>query len=217
MDHSDTKWRVSCDREVFERCRGDKRFGCVVALARATNALNSAHSLLVCAGDKDTPKASRDRLNSYFFASAILYEVIKLLRRMNGVFRDDEAFRQTMAPVLKNPVAIKIEKDHLKQVRHEAVFHFDPESFAETVDKSSVDECVFATALGVTQGDVNYAFADVIAAEILAGMAEHSEKFYEVLQDAMAKTRDLLNEIVPAAEWFISHHLHSWGFTLKEE
>jgi hypothetical protein len=208
-------WQVTCDRRTFEKCQADERFAYIVALARSTNALNAVHSFLMLVGKEPIPKASRDRLNSYFFASAILYEMLKLIRRMNKVFLDDEMFQVHLRTILKDPVATKIEQDHLKHVRHEAVFHFDPESFAETISKATVNECVFIESLGQLQGDINYSFADVVAAEILAGVAQDTEEFYSVLEDTMANTRALVVTFIPAAEKFIRHHLRQWGFTLR--
>jgi hypothetical protein len=72
-------WQVQCDRETFEKCRGDARFVYIVTLARAVNALRFVHSAMIHAGEGNAPEAMRARLNSYLFATAILYEGIKLV------------------------------------------------------------------------------------------------------------------------------------------
>ena len=87
--------------DVLKRCAADKKFAYVVALARAVNALYSAHSLMVNAGTKDTPSAQRDKMNSYFFASGILYEALKLIRAMNKVFAGDKTFETSVRLIIK--------------------------------------------------------------------------------------------------------------------
>ena len=49
---------------------------------------------MVHAGEDDSPENARDRLNSYFFASAIMYEAIKLIRAMVRPFKDDVLFEK---------------------------------------------------------------------------------------------------------------------------
>ena len=90
---------------VFTKCRGDKNFAYVVALARAVNALNSAHSLMQHAADKNTPAATRDQWNSYFFVSAILYESLNLIRAMRAVFGKEKIFQDTIQTLLKDKTA----------------------------------------------------------------------------------------------------------------
>jgi len=57
---------------VLKKCVTDPKFAYVVALARAVNALNAAHSLMVSTESKDTPAAQRDSMNSFFFIAGIL-------------------------------------------------------------------------------------------------------------------------------------------------
>ena len=65
-------------------------------------------------------------MNAYLFASALLYEILKLIRRMNRTFHNDETFQKELRCLLKDPIAKKIEEAHLGPVRRKAVFHFDP-------------------------------------------------------------------------------------------
>lgn len=208
-------WRIVCDRQTFEKCREDERFPYIVALARSTNALNSVHSFMLLVGEIEAPQQNRDRLNSYFFASAILYEIFKLIERMNQAFRDDEIFQNGLRLLIKDPAARNIRDVHLKPVRTNAVFHYLPEAFAETIEKSTCDECLFVTGRGPLKGNINYSFADVIAAEILVGFAEDSPEFYQTLSSAMEDTRTLVIKFVPAAEDLIKRHLERWGFKLE--
>lgn len=185
-------WRIECDREIFEKSQADAKFPFIVALARAVNALNSVHSLMLHAGDGDAPEAERDRMNSYFFASAILYEGIKLVRAMNKTFKDDAAFRNGLHLLLRDPAAQKLEQAHLNPVRNQAVFHFMPDTFSEVINSATVDTCIFAQARGQSRRNLRYSYADVVTSEILVGFAANTEEFYETLGSAMRGTRELV-------------------------
>lgn len=75
-------------REPFGAQKGQsgQEIPYVVALARAVNALNSAHSLMMSTNNRNTPEAMRDRMNGHFFVSGILYETLKLIRSMSSIF-----------------------------------------------------------------------------------------------------------------------------------
>lgn len=205
-------WRIECDRETFEKCQADPKFPHIVALARAVNALNSVHSMMIHAGAGDAPEAERDRMNSYFFASAILYEGIKLIRTMNQTFKDDAPFQNGLRLFLRDPVAQKIEQMHLNPARNQAVFHFMPDTFSKIINSVTVDTCIFAQARGQSRRHVRYSYADVVTAEILVGFAANTEEFYETLGAAMAGTRELVVRFADESEKLIGYHTAQWGF-----
>lgn len=207
------KWKISCDRTTFEACRSDDKFPFIVALA-AMNALNFAHSPFLHAGERNTPDAQRDRLNSYFFASAILYEVLVLIQKMHKAFQNDEIFQNGLRLLAKGTVAEKLKSNNLDPVRNGAVFHFLPERFAETLEKATCDECPFIEAEGNANKSVYYPFADVITAEMLVGFASDDEVFDAALADSMTKTREMLLKFALAAETLIIARLKGWGFRL---
>lgn len=209
-------WHITCDHQTFESCRKDKRFAHIVTLARTVNALNFVNSVMVSTQGRDDPAAQRDRLNSYLFGSAIMYEALKLVRTMNKVFLDDEEFQSGLRSLLKDPTAQQIERDHLNPARHQAVFHFIPETFAEAISKTSGMESTFLSSRGRRRGNVSYVYSDIVAAEILVGHSSNTEEFYSALGDAMAKTRELVIKFVDGAESLIAHHLKAWGFQKEE-
>ena len=215
MDISQTRWQIVADRVTFENARQDPKFPFVVAIARSANAVTSINSMMLRGGEDVTSRATRDRLNSYLMASALMYEVFKLIRAMNQTFQDDEIFQNGLRKLLRDPTAQQIERNHLNPVRHSAVFHFAAETFAEFIAKSTVNECIFARGEGTKKIDVDYSFGDVVSAEILVGFAEDSEEFYAALGNAMQKTHDLVDIFSRSAERLISFHLKRWRFEKK--
>jgi hypothetical protein len=207
---ADTKaHQIFGDATVFAECRNDKKFAYVVALARAVNALNSAHSLMQCAADKNTPAATRDQWNSYFFVSAILYESLNLIRAMGAVFGKEKIFQDTIQTLLKDKTAQKLEQTHLKATRRDAVFHYLPDRFAEAIAATPLTECLFASFLGQKRSDIRYDFADIIAAEIgVGGRIDNSL----VVSEMMEKTLNLAISFINQSEKFIVEKLNGWRF-----
>lgn len=209
MKATEKAQQIYGNEAVFKKCRGDKKFAYVVALARAVNALNSAHSLMMSTTDKNTPAAIRDRMNSYFFVLAILYETLKLIRRMSPVYRNDKSFQDSLQIVLKDKTARALEQMHLKAARRDAVFHYLPDRFAEAIAKTPMTECVFASILGQQKVSIHYTFADLIAAEIGAGARIDNGV---VVNDMMEKTLNLVKQFIEYSENFIADQLNGWGF-----
>jgi len=216
MPTPDSDWQVTCGQERFDGCRKDERFAYIVALARAVNSLKFVHSAMLRVGTENSPEAKRGRLNSYFFASAILYEGLRLVRAMNGIFKQDEMFRQGLHSILRDKAAQTIEQTRLNPVRNKAVFHFFPQFFGEIIGSATCDECVFASGRGKRREELYYPFADTITAGILIGFSSDTEEFYGLLAKAMSDTSDLMLQFIDAAEFFIARHLKEWGFKATE-
>jgi hypothetical protein len=208
LENNEKERQIYGNPAVLKKCVADKKFAYVVALARAVNALNSAHSLMLSTDKRQTPSALRDRMNSYFFVSGILYEALKLIRAMNKVFAGDKSFETSLRLILKDTSGQALEKMHLKSVRHGGVFHFLPDRFAEAIGKTPMNECTFVSAIGQKKGDIHYLFADLIAAEMGAGRLDDNV----VVGKMMEATLNLVKLFIDHSENFISDQLNVWGF-----
>lgn len=208
MENNEKERQIYGNPAVLKKCVADKKFAYLVALARAVNALNSAHSLMLSTDKRQTPSALRDRMNSYFFVSGILYEALKLIRAMNKVFAGDKSFETSLRLILKDTSGQALEKMHLKSVRHGGVFHFLPDRFAEAIGKTPMNECTFVSAIGQKKGDIHYLFADLIAAEMGAGRLDDNV----VVGKMMEATLNLVKLFIDHSENFISDQLNVWGF-----
>lgn len=207
-------WEIFCDTETFEKCVGDEKFAHIVTLARSVNALRFVHVAMVHAGMGDAPEAKRARFNSYLFASAILYEGLRLIRAMGKTFKDDAVYQNGLRLLLRDKVAQAVERMHLDSARNAAVFHFLPDRFASIMKDTTANKCTFVLGRGARNRDVYYSFADVAAGEILMGYAADSEEFYKQLGEAMKNTRELVVRFANEAEMLISHHLKQWGYVM---
>jgi hypothetical protein len=216
MSIEEPDWHIVCDAETFAKCKSDPKFAYVVTLARTVNALNFVNSVMENVQNKHDPAARRDRLNSYLFGSAIMYEVLKLVRAMNKAFLDDPQFQNGLRMLLKDPTAQQIEQAHLNPARHQAVFHFIPETFAQVIASTKEIGAPFVSSNGRRRAKVNYVYADVVAAEILVGHSSNTEEFFSAMEGAMSKTKDLVVAFIDQAELFIAAHVNAWGFQREQ-
>ena len=212
MQRSTKEWEITCDRQTFAKVRKEGKFPYIVALARAVNALNAVHSLLLSSPKNETPERVRNGMNSFFFASSLLYEGLSLIRKMNRVFADDVGFQNGLRMLLKDPVARKIEQSHLNPARNRAVFHFLPDEFKKAISKAADDRNVFIVAMGKKRRALHYAYADVLAAEMLVGMPSDNPEFWHTFKNAAKETVDLLIKFANDAENLIGDYLKATGF-----
>jgi hypothetical protein len=210
LSNSDKVKKIYGDQKTLKRCIADPKFPYVIALARAVNALNSAHSLMMSTTGKDTPAAIRDRTNAYLFISAILYETLKLIRTMCGPFKGDTSFETHLRVVLEDTHSLA--KNHLKDVRSGGVFHFLPDRFATAIAKTPMDNCVFASTIGSKRGEVNYDFADLIVVEMMVGTRLDNQAVVDRMTD---KTLKLVVKFIEASETFIGDQLIRWRFGIS--
>jgi hypothetical protein len=166
-------------------------------------------SALVNDAEDFSPAASRSRINSFLFGSAILYEGLLLAEKMNQQFGRNETYHQGLHALLKDPTARVLRQSHMGPARNFAVFHYDPEEFGRIVRSAGVDECEFMTGLGNLSRESYFPFADTLAAELLMGKAS-SDDFYENLGSVMSETRELAQRFVRSSELLISRCLFEW-------
>ena len=198
---------------ALKKAKADKKFAYVVALARAVNALNSAHSLMLSTNNRNTPDAMPDRMNGHFFVSGILYETLRLIRAMSSAFTGDKSFETSLRRILRDSSGQALEQMHLKSARHGGVFHFLPDRFSDAIAKTPMSECVFASSgPGEKRGGIHYDFADLITAEMMVGKRIDDER---AVNGMFEKTLDLVQKITDRSENFIADQLNAWGFEIR--
>jgi hypothetical protein len=205
-------WRIECDAAVFERIKGDASFQQILALSRAVNSLQFVISAFVADGQDISPNAQCARINSFLFGSAILYEGLLLVEKMNQQFGHNEVFKKGLHTLLKDPTARTLRKYHMGPARNSAVFHFLPDQFGKIVKDTSVQECEFMVGRGNSGRECYFPFADVLATELLMGKAGSDEPFYDHLASVMSETRELAVRFIEFSHKLILKSLSGWKF-----
>lgn len=209
-----TVWKISCSPEVFDECRRRDGFPEVVCLARCINALTFLYSS-VTELKGDEPHNIRDRMNFYLFNAGVLYEGISLVRRMNKPFARDRCFQENLRPILADKATREIERLHLKNVRHNAVFHFFADTFAGIVRNLPSETCAFLKASGTENQNVHFEFADRIAVRILVGDSRGKD-FRAELDTVLKRIRNFNSLFVDHSTLFLVDKLCEWKFEREE-
>jgi hypothetical protein len=205
-------WHIQCDAAVFERIKGEPNFQQILALSRAVNSLQFVIDAFVPDAQEVSSKAWRGRINSFLFGSAILYEGLLLVEKMNQQFGDNEIFRKGLYTLLKDPAARALRKSHMGPVRNFAVFHYDSEEFGKIVRSAGVHECAFMVGRGASGRESYFPLADEIATELLMGRAGSDEDFYEHLAAVIGSTKQLTIRFIEFSHTLILKCLKDWRF-----
>lgn len=205
--------RLVCSAEQFATCKEDKKFAYIVALARATNALTAAHSLMLYTHGGTNSEENRDKTSGFLFSSSLLYEAVKLIYRMKEIFSDNEVFKNGLQRLCDDPVVQNLWKNNLNSLRNRSVFHFLPDMIEVEIKKTADHECVFMEALGPETRDIHYGFADLLAASMLVGVnTTNGSAFRKALAEVWENIGNLTLAFMDGAEDLIFGSLIDWGF-----
>ena len=153
-------WDISCTKDIFEIMKTDERFLNLLTLARLLNALRFCQQPVIEARTSNKPSASRQRINSFLFASSVLYEGFILVENLGQYFRDAESFRNGFAVLLKDKNVKHLRATVLKRMRNKFVFHFDRNMTLEALKEFELPNYRFATGFGKASGELYYGLAD---------------------------------------------------------
>ena len=88
-------WNISCSTILFEKLRTDERFIAILNLARISNALLFCQISALDSRKDNNPSSGRQVINSFLYASAVLYEGLNRADSLGQYFKDLESFKIT--------------------------------------------------------------------------------------------------------------------------
>ncbi len=215
-DESPSAWRITCDPEAFASLAGDKRFWQLVALARLVNTIRFSQAALPSQED-DTPRASRQRFNSFFVTAALLKEGIPLAQRLGSSFRHLPAYQQRILPILQDRAVEQLLAEHLKPLRDEAVAHFLERELGPRLSDHEFDDVCFIRGFGTTSGQVHYQLADMLAMRAFTGATGTREEFLIRATELMQRTTELAIKYLGAADRLIGEALLEMGWRKESD
>ncbi len=207
------RWTIRLDKSAFDKLKTEESFWCVVALSRVVNALRFVHAPLEYYED-DSPGALRVRYNSFFFNCALFYEAslfVQKLHKHHGLLPEFQA----MASVMNTRGARQLLESNLSGLRNKLVFHFDIGEIGEQLKKLELEEPIFVSGLGPTNGQTYYELADLCALSTFAGPAfaiKDEALHVQAVKDLLRITTDFTLEFLAKAELFIFAVLKSGGW-----
>ncbi len=213
----DRLWDVSCTKDVFDTLKKDERFLNLLTLARFFNALRFCQQPVINAMTSDRPSASRQNINSFLFASSVLYEGFLLVEKLGQYFRDFDSFKNGFAVLLRDKKIKSLRKTVLRRMRNKFVFHFDRDVALEALEDFELPNYRFATGFGNASGEIYYGLADEAVMNYLLQPQpkDTDEALNKRLRAMMKDITELMGQFSEAAERLIAEALVTMGWTAK--
>lgn len=212
--HQSDSWRIVCPASVFPVIKDDDKFWQLVTLARLANALRFTKVAPESVQDSDTPLAMRHRLNSFFYAAALLFEGMPLVQRLARHYRTNRSFQEGFAPILSDRSVKDLLSKNLGPLRNFAAFHFSERDLGSSISDREFSEFVFASGTGKAADQVYYELADVLAIRLLVGKCDSIDEFFERYKDLLCRTANLTARFLASADKLIAEVLPTMGFRM---
>ena len=216
-DINDRIWDISCKKETFDTLKKDTKFFNILALARFINALRFCQQPAIDANISNRPSASRQSINSFLFASAVLYEGFILVEKLGKYFKDYDSFKNGFAVLLRDSEIKKLRQSFLYRMRNKFVFHFDYKIMSESLEDFEISNYRFVTGFGKSSGELYYGLADEVVMNYLLQPqdSDTDDELNTKLRSMMKDITALMGQFTEAAERLITEVLISMGWTAK--
>lgn len=209
-------WNISCSSISFDKLRTDERFIAILNLARISNALLFCQIPALEVGKKNTPSAGRQLINSFLYASAILYEGLNRADSLGKYFKDLDSFKNGFAIILKDEKIKRHRNAVLDTLRNQFVFHFDKDIIPETLKDFVLPEYIFAISNGLKRKDIYYNLADEIVLDYLLRDIKDDQEKAKRFKEIIKQTTELMVSFSKATDDLIQEVLIEMGWVLKK-
>lgn len=176
-------WELRCSEERFEDLKNDERFWTILTLARALNALRFCQMAYFAMPDEDTPAAMRQRINSFVFTGAVLYEALEFAQTLGEYFHDLPEFRETWGTLFRDRELREFRETSLHRLRNTFVFHFDREIAPQALQGFRKAPYIFDSGQGATIGNAYYSLADLASLYFLVKEEDDDHLSAEELEE----------------------------------
>lgn len=179
-------FKITIPTEEFENLRNDHQFKKILRLARFVNQLAFCLSAVTRCDAKDI-SYNRQYGNSLLFMSAILFEGLRAYDRLNSDFGNTKLYRAGSTAIFNDP-SFEAVLSQLDKTRDKLTFHVDLNAYKDTLKWVKFDEYVFLKGSDGRADNINFALADDLALNYLAGNEHGSDEAqFEYLQGYIDK------------------------------
>jgi hypothetical protein len=216
---SDFSYDISCSKETFDRLKTDECFLALLTLARVINALRFCQKAAIDAKAVAGPAGARSRINSFLFASSVLYEGFLTVEKLAVHFKSFDSYRNGLAVLLKDKDTQSIRQSVLQRMRNKFVFHFDRDVAKESFDHFDLPVYKFASGTGKASGEMYFGLADEAVMNYLLQPANNESdksirnRYEKILQD----TTRLMGRFTESAERLMAEAMDNMGFTVVQQ
>jgi hypothetical protein len=208
-------WELVIPTHLRDSLRSDPRFHAVMKLSRIANTIRFTQVALTQHRMADTPTAKRQRFSSFFYASAIVFEGLKLTQTLGKDFGNLPEYKNGFGRIHADPKVRRLRETILDRARNEMVFHLDEEVPKEGLATLNVDKWVVASGSGPQIQDSYFDLADVLLIHYLIGSPDSNQDFLAAYKQALVDITALLLDFVSSAESLIARVLKDLGATLE--
>lgn len=212
-------WNITCSKENFEKVKFDETFLGLLSLARFVNALRFCQTAGIDGMNGKQFSKTRSTINSFLFASSVLYEGFLLIEKLSRTYKDTEAFQNGFGKLLRDKKIQLLRSTILKRARNKFVFHFDKDIASESLANFNPKEINFASSTGKATGEMYFGLADEISINYLLEPQESesddslASRYTEIVKDITS----LIGEFAISADLLMSDVLKTKGFTVYKE
>lgn len=198
--------------ETFNRAKTDERFWALLTLGRAVNALRFCQKAALDAKGIGGPSEARTWINSFLFASSVLYEGFRTLVNLRVCLESLDSYKNGFEELMKDKIVRSLRKSVLKKMRNNFVFHFSPEVAKESLKDFELDSYKLASGTGKASGEMYFGLADEVVMNYLLPVREEPEtsqkdRYRKVVQE----TTDLMGRFTNIIEKIIGEIIDNMG------
>lgn len=210
-------WDITCTEDTFNNLRSDHRFLGLLALARFVNALRFCQKAAIDAKDTGGPAGARSIINSFLYASSVLYEGFILVEKLGKNFKNLDSFKSGFGALLRDQNVKSLRKSVLKRMRNKFVFHFDGAVAKESLKNFGLSEYRFASGVGKASGEMYFGLADEVVINYLLQPTQNeteeslNQRHKKIVQDITV----LMGRFNESAERLMADALKDMGFTVN--
>jgi len=213
----DFAYDIVCSKERFNLLKNDERFLGLLTLSKAINALRFCQQAAIDAKDMAGPAGARSRINSFLYASSVLYEGFLIVEKLGKHFKNIDSFRNGFGALLKDKTVRSLRESVLKRMRNKFVFHFDPDVARESFTNFELSEYTFASGIGKASGEMYFGLADeaVINFLLQPTQNEPDESLKGRWEKILEETSQIMGRFTESTERLMADALVEMGFTVK--
>jgi hypothetical protein len=213
----DFVYDIVCSKEEFSLLKADERFLGLLTLARVVNALRFCQMAAIHARETTGPAGARSRINSFLYASSVLYEGFLVVERLGKNFKNHDSFRNGFGPLLRDQTVKSLRESVLNRMRNKFMFHFDQDVAKESFKDFELSEYKFASGIGKASGEMYFGLADEAVLNYLLQPTQNepNESLKGRWEKILQETTQVMGRFTESAERLMADVLVEMGFTVK--
>ncbi len=210
-------WKLTIEKEGFDKLRHNQEFMHILNLARVTNALNFCYKALFDAGEAETPSGKRQLFYGMSFCNAVLYEGLACAGKLEDYFFDYDSYKKGFEVLLSDTLTKEIMRkgSRFDKIRNRLTYHFHPDIFEKVLPWGEFDSYMFGSGHSDKFGDIFYSLPEDLAINFLIGEHKEMEEGKQIYEKMMEEIISVMIRFVKSSEELIAEALLKKGWKVQ--